>query len=308
MNCPITYEELEPGRRYSGKGLRPFAPRLTDLRDFPYTAEEQRNEAVQRSGKMSVQGVQPKVSAVLNVREQNFEIVDSGGKYILKPQHLFYPELPENEDLTMRLAAAAGIDTPLHALIYSKDHTLTYVVKRFDRIAGGKKLAMEDFAQLLGKSRDTKYESSMEHVASVLDYCTFPVPEKLKLLRLTTINFLVGNEDAHLKNFSLLTRDGITTLSPAYDIVNTTIAIKEPVEEIALPLHGKKRNLTRSLFFEYYAFERLGLNPQVVETMIGEIRTVFPVWNELIDRCFLSNRMKEKYRTLLNERKKRLEL
>lgn len=68
--------------------------------------------------------------------------------------------LPENEDLSMRLAAAAGLDTPLHGLIYAKDGSLTYFIKRFDQIGRNRKLAVEDFAQLMGLDRDTKYDAS----------------------------------------------------------------------------------------------------------------------------------------------------
>ena len=82
---------------------------------------------------MSIQGVQPKLSAKLNIKEGKFEIVDTGGKYILKRQHQYIPEMLENEDLTMKLASEIGFATPLHGLIWSKDNTLTYFIKRFDR-------------------------------------------------------------------------------------------------------------------------------------------------------------------------------
>jgi serine/threonine-protein kinase HipA len=134
---------------------------------------------------MSVQGIQPKLSATLNVSRQRFEVVDIGGHYILKPQNPQFPQLPENEDLSMRLAGAAGIDVPLHGLVYSKDGSFTYFIKRFDRIGRNKKLAVEDFAQLFGLSRETKYDASMEKVAAVIEkYCTFPALEKIKLFRL----------------------------------------------------------------------------------------------------------------------------
>src|SRR5882724_11657416 len=112
---------------------------------------------------------------------------------------------------------------------------------------------MEDFAQLSGASRDTKYESSMEKVAKVIDaYCTFPVIEQIKLFQRVLFSFLVGNEDMHLKNFSLITRKtGRVDLSPAYDFVNSTIALPNAKEEMALPIRGKRSNLTRSDIFDY---------------------------------------------------------
>lgn len=130
-----------------------------------------------------------------------FEIVELGGTFILKPPHPIYDELPQNEDVTMRLAKSVGIEVPFHGMIYNIDDSLTYLIKRFDRLPRGHKVATEDFSQLMGHSRDTKYESSMEKLIPVIEkHCTFPLLEKMKLFRRTLFNFLVGNEDMHLKN------------------------------------------------------------------------------------------------------------
>ncbi|MFH0730457.1 MAG: HipA domain-containing protein [Pseudomonadota bacterium] len=159
--------------------------------------------------------------------------MDTGGRYILKPQNPQYPLLPENEDLSMHLASAAGITVPLHGLVYSIDGSMTYFIKRFDRV-GKNKLAVEDFSQLLGLTRETKYDASMEKIAHVIEtYCSFPAVEKIKLFRQTLVNFLIGNEDMHLKNFSLMTLNGKVALTPAYDILNTTLVLSDAREEIA---------------------------------------------------------------------------
>ena len=166
--CPITYEVCEGGK-YSLNGLKKLSPRLSSLKDFPYSAEDQVAEAIARAAKMSIQGVQPKLSVRLNVKNENFEIVDTYGRYIFKPQTKNYREVPENEDVTMRLAELIGIDIPLHGLVYSKDKALTYFIQRFDRMGRNKKIAVEDFAQLSGKDRETKYDSSMEQIISLID-------------------------------------------------------------------------------------------------------------------------------------------
>jgi serine/threonine-protein kinase HipA len=101
--CPITYELCE-NSFYSEKGLKHLSQNLEKLELFNYTAAEQRAEAMARATKLSIQGVQPKLSAILNIKDSRFEPVDTGGKYILKPQHHIYPQLPENEDVTMRMA------------------------------------------------------------------------------------------------------------------------------------------------------------------------------------------------------------
>jgi len=230
--CPITYESIGEQEYYSQHGLKLLSPRLTKLDALALSAAEQRAEAIAHADKMSIQGVQPKFSALLKIKESRFEVVDQHGQYILKPQSEDYPELPENEALTMSLAAFIGIDIPVHGLVYSKDNSMTYFIKRFDRKGRHNKLAVEDFAQLSQETRDTKYNSSMEKIAKIImDFCSFPKIEGVKLFKLTVFNFLIGNEDMHLKNFSLITREKIVTLSPAYDLLNTSIAQKNPKEE-----------------------------------------------------------------------------
>ena len=120
-----------------------------------------------------------------------FIIVEKGGRYIFKPRNPMFADLPENEDLTMKLAAVSGCEVPVHGLIWGKDKSLIYFIQRFDRMKNGGKIAVEDFAQLAGMSRDTKYSYSIEKVIALIDrYMTFPVIEKVKFFRLTLFNFL----------------------------------------------------------------------------------------------------------------------
>jgi serine/threonine-protein kinase HipA len=300
--CPITYEDCGD-ERYSERGLRLLDRRLTKLEELPYSAEEQRQEAIRRVDKMSIQGIQHKLSARLNIKDGRFDVVDSGGRFILKPQSSMYRELPENEAITMKLAALAGIEVPLAGLVYSSDGSLTYFIKRFDR-EGRRKVAVEDFAQLSGKTRDTKYDSSMEQVVALIEkFTTFPFLEKIKLFRLTLFNFLIGNKDMHLKNFSVIRRDGKVELSPAYDLLNTTIAIGGAVEEIALPLNGKKRKLTAGILLDYFGRERLRLPDHVSAATVEELGRAWPTWHDLLSRSFLSAGMRERYLSLLEARK-----
>ena len=300
--CPITYHLCEENR-YSEKGLKLLSPSLKRLDLLDFTAEELRAEAMQRASKMSIQGVQPKLSAILNIKDGLFEIVDKGGKYILKPQHHIFPELPQNEDLTMRLAASIGIEVPLHGLIYSKDNSLTYFIKRFDRKGQKDKIAVEDFAQLSGMSRDTKYNYSMEKLVKLIDdFCTFPSIEKAKLFNLVLFNFLVGNEDMHLKNYSIIISNGKVELSPAYDLLNSTIVLKGDTEEIALSLKGKKSKLNKNILIDYFGRERCNLTDKIIERFLKKIQKEIPAWFNLIDISFLSGEMKEKYKNLLYKR------
>lgn len=306
--CLITYEPIEGDGDYSPRGLKLLDRNLASLSSLDYTAAEQRQEALERAGKMSIQGVQLKLSAVLKVKAGAFDVVDRNGRFILKPPSLDYPELPENEDLTMRLAAAVGIEVPVHGLVRARDGSLTYFIKRFDR-KGRTRVPMEDFAQLSGASRETKYESSMEEVAAIVDrFCTFPAIERVKLFERTLFCFLTGNEDMHLKNFSLITRRGRIDLAPAYDLLNSTIALTNPKEEMALPIRGKRSRLTRNDLFKYFATERLNINERVLSEMIERFKAAFRAWDELLAASFLSAEKKTAYAALLAERKARMNL
>lgn len=300
--CPITYE-LCGEQKYSAQGLKLLSPKLKDLLDFPYNKGDQLKQAMARATKMSIQGVQPKLSARLNVSAGIFEIADQGGNFIIKPQNDLYEELPENEDLTMRLAALAGIEIPLHGMIYSKDGSRSYFIKRFDRLPKKKRVAVEDFAQLTGQTRETKYSSSMEKVAGVLDqFCTFPLIEKQKLFRLTIFNFLCGNEDMHLKNFSLIRRNGKVEISPSYDLLNTTIAMSNPQEEFALTLADRKSKITKENLIDYFGSERLGLTSIIIKKTLQEIENQKLKWYKQIQISFLSEEMKKKYVELMSLR------
>ena len=303
--CPITHQSCEG--LYSAMGLKLLSRHLKGLKELPFSSRELRREAAARSDKMSIQGVQPKLSARLNVKKQRFDLVDRDGCYILKPQIAEYQEVPENEDLTMRFAQMAGIEVPLHGLLYGCDQKLTYFIRRFDRGGRRSKVHVEDFAQLAELSRDTKYRSSMERVAGLIEkYCTFPAVEKLKLFRLTLFCFLVGNEDMHLKNFSIIYRGDVIALSPAYDLLNTTIVLPHPEEELALPLNGKKNRLKQQDLMDYFARDRLQLTNRIVDKVLLELKQLRRPWEVLLADSFLSGEMKKRYLSVLRDRFSRI--
>ncbi|MFZ2324857.1 MAG: HipA domain-containing protein [Ignavibacteriaceae bacterium] len=158
-------------------------------------------------------------------------------------------------------------------------------------------------------TEETKYDYSMEKLITLIDtFCTFPAIEKVKLFRLTIFNFLVGNEDMHLKNFSLITRDNNVELSPAYDLLNTTIISLKAQEEIALPIGGKRRDIDRNILVDYFAKERLKLNDTIIAQVLNKINAEWTNWENLVTISFLSNEMKEKYFNLINKRKTVIQL
>lgn len=305
--CPITYQPCGD-ELYSVKGLKMLNSRLKELALFDYSAQEQLAESLSRVDKMSIQGIQPKLSVKLNVGKSTFEIVDINGDYILKPQHPHYHELPENENVSMKLAESLGIEIPINGLLFGKDKSVAYFVKRFDRLPRNKKLHTEDFCQIAGLNRDTKYNYSMEKLIPLVDeYCTFPLLEKQKLFERVIFNWLIGNEDMHLKNYSLITRNDKIELAPGYDFLNSTIVINSR-EEIALTLSGKKSNLNRKDLIEYYGLHRLGLPEIFINKLLEKIKQVYPEWIYKINNCFLSLPMKHDYLNLLEIRMKRIGL
>ncbi len=305
MRCLITYQRSPVD--YSSEGLKRINRNLNKLDDLPYSKEELRLEAAARVEKMSIQGVQPKLSARLNVSQGKFEFVDQGGTYILKPQSADYQELPENEDLTMRLAKTCGIEVPLHFLVKGSDGERTYVIKRFDRAGRKGKVATEDFAQLSGLSRETKYKSSMEKVAKIVEsFCTFPMVEKSKLFMTVLFSFLIGNEDMHLKNFSMISTQNKVVLSPAYDLLNTTIAIPNAIEEMALPINSRKRKLTRADLVDYYGGECLQLNNKTIQNTLNRLFKATCSWHATIENCFLSPEKQKDYKKIIESRVERL--
>lgn len=120
-------------------------------------------------------------------------------------------------------------------------------------------------------------------------------------------SFLVGNEDLHLKNFSIQTRkDGVRQLTPAYDLVNTTIDMANPIEEMALELHDKRKGFTRSDFVDYFAQEHCYVKKEKAEKIVQDLLSLIPLFVVLIDKSFLSEKMERKYKEVIENRSQRL--
>lgn len=307
MLCPISYMPCDRGR-YSSEGLRMLSPKLLALEPFPYTRTEAVQKAADQKVKMSISGAQPKLGAKLSVKKGRFEITTKGGAFILKPDNPGFVELPANEAATMYIARAAGIKTPVSGMVYDKDGHLIYFVKRFDR-TGRKKHAVEDFSQLLGLPRDSKYNAKVEDLVEVVNaYASFPVLEMERLFRVILFNFLTGNEDAHAKNFSLVTtEEGVVRLSPAYDLVNTTIAFPGgdlQDDETAIPLAGKMTDLTREDLEVYLGQEVMGLSAGTVHYVLRYLEGSLEYAADfLFAKSFLSDRMKLLYLFVLAKRR-----
>ncbi|MCG2710957.1 MAG: HipA domain-containing protein [Candidatus Omnitrophica bacterium] len=199
------------------------------------------------SGKLSISGVQPKLSMKLDKKRNVLTSVAKGGEYILKPQTAAFLNLPENEQCCMDIAQQFKIDVPPHCLLPLKDGSLAYIVKRFDR-ESGIKIHQEEFAQIL-EFKD-KYKGSVEQIGRKLkEISSAPGYDVQLFFERVVFNYIIGNGDAHLKNYSIAHKDqGTFRLTPAYDIVCSRLAIPEEKEESALSINGRKNNLKREDF------------------------------------------------------------
>ena len=259
---------------------------------------------VERS--VAVPGVQPKLSlSIVNdtIQDGNkgrLTVVGAlGGNYIFKPPSNQFAEMPENEHLTMRIAESFGIETVKSSLIRLQSGELSYITKRIDRTETGEKIHMLDMFQIT--EAFDKYKSSMEKIGKALnDYSDNTLLDKLKFFELAIFSFITGNNDMHLKNFSMIHIADTWTLAPAYDLLNVAIVNPEDTEELALTLEGKKNKL------KWEHFERLGrnlgLNDKQINGVIKRFEKNKSKAIKWIDNSFLSLEYKQKYKTLLEER------
>ncbi len=251
------------------------------------------------SHRIAVPGVQPKLSLtlideVLNQKNATrLTVVGAlGGRYIFKPPSSTYPEMPENEHLTMKIAEALGLPTVPSSLIRLQSGELAYITKRIDRNEDGKKIHMLDMFQIT--EAVDKYKSTMERVGKALrQYSADTLMDQLKYFELTVFCFLTGNNDMHLKNFSMIETGGQWSLSPAYDLLNVNLVNPKDKEELALSMEGKKRKFTRNHFERFGA--NLGLNKKQIQGVFNRLEHNKSEAKRLIDASFLSDAMQEFY-------------
>jgi serine/threonine-protein kinase HipA len=311
--CLYCYKELADGQ----KDFHPRCSRKFFGTDIPpelgYTLAQMAELAasiIQRS--VTVPGVQPKLSLTLVSKaldeggKGRLTIADAlGGNYILKPPYTEYPQMPENEHLTMRIAEVFGLNVVPSSLIRMSSGELAYITKRIDRTAAGTKIHMLDMFQIL--EAFDKYKGSMERIGKALTlYSDNMLLDVIDFFELTVFCFLTGNNDMHLKNFSMIdSEENGWHLAPAYDLLNVAIIIPEDKEELALTLGARKSKLDRSRFKAFG--QGLGLTDRQIESAFNRLGSNRRNAFDLIDASFLSQANKDKYRILMSERYKTLQ-
>ncbi|MBD5329931.1 MAG: HipA domain-containing protein [Bacteroides sp.] len=272
----------------------------TVVPDLPYTRDnikELAREIVTAS--TTVTGVQAKLSLDIarggKDEPQRFTIVGLWGRFILKPQTDRFVNLPENEDLTMHLAEIAGIKTVPHSLIRFADGELCYITRRVDRTKKGDKIAMEDMCQLSERLTEDKYKGSYERMAKLIKrHSSAPLLDVINFWEIVVFSWLTGNADMHLKNFSLFKPTVNYMLTPAYDLLSTSIVMPEDDEELALTLNGKKKKIKREDFEK--AMSDSGMDEKSIVNLFKKFEKAFPKWIEMIAQSFLPEEQQGLYR------------
>lgn len=256
---------------------------------------------------LTVPGVQKKLSlhlsSDLNAR---LTIVDYPTGYILKPQTEEFQNMPEFEDLAMRLAEIMGIQTVPHALIKMNDE-YAYITKRIDREITEKEIklyAMEDFCQLSYRLTQDKYKGSYEQCGRIIKkYSITPGLDMSELFLRVLGSFVMGNSDMHLKNFSLKeTEPGNRQfqLSKAYDMLPVNIIMPEDKEQLALTINGKKRNIHKKEF--RLLAESCEIPANAAQRMMKKICSLQARLLKQVEEAYLAEEQKEKVKELISER------
>jgi len=309
--CLYCYKQIEQDRDFHEKCSLEFfgTERPPEIEYSLNQMDELAKNVVERS--IAVPGVQAKLSMSLvketkDKSDARLTVVGAlGGQYIFKPPSDKIPEMPENEHVTMRIAEAFGIRVVPSSLIRLSSGELSYITKRVDRSKDGKKIHMIDMLQIT--EAFDKYKSSMEKVGKALDsYSDNPLLDKIFYFELTVFSFISGNNDMHLKNFSMIESPSGWVLAPAYDLLNVRIIIPEDTEELALTLAGKKKKLKRE-HFEQLA-KSLGLTDRQISGTFKRMVKDKPKTFEWIDKSFLSDAMKVSYKELVEENFEQLKL
>ena len=280
--------------------------------------QPQQNEVVaelfmENRKRISISGVQEKLSFVLEKNILRLTNEEEQGTYILKPiprDLKKIDQVPANEHLTMQIAKQVyGLNTAENALVFFKNGSPAYITKRFDIKTDSSKWGKEDFATLAGKTNENagpnfKYDFSYEEAGLLIQkYVSAWRVEIEKYFSLVLFNFLFSNGDAHLKNFSLLeSSKGDYLLSPFYDLLNTKLHVDDSdfaLEKGLFADNFKSEQNKKSLHPNKNDFEEFGRRIGIRENRIEKIMAPYlekqPFMEVLISRSFLNEENKRGY-------------
>ena len=294
--------------------------KVSHIMDFSY--KDSPEFLISSINRISISGVQEKLSAIIKKGKIIITPEGESGRYIIKPipdyRHLrFRNNIPANEHLTMQIASQVyKIKTAENAMVFFSDGQPAYITKRFDYATDGSKIRQDDFASIAGKTernngKDFKYTGNYEDIARLLrqNVSAWQV-EMTKYFTLVLFNYLFSNGDAHMKNFSLQeTTDGDYVLTPAYDLMNTSIHVND--EDFALQgglipkndysdVYSQTNHPCKDDFITFGA--RIGVLQSKLTSIINLFSTEQPKVYELIESSFLDDKVKRMYKHSYIER------
>jgi serine/threonine-protein kinase HipA len=315
-----TYSRACLRKVFNGKSVSHILPY-----NSPQSDEEDDRKFVDNRKRISISGVQEKMSIILDKNKLRLTEEGEQGNYILKPiprDLKKVDQVPANEHLTMQIAQQVyGFYTAENALIFFKDGKPAYITKRFDvkdlPDNYGGKWGIEDFASLAGKTKENagvnfKYNYSYEEMFELLKkYVPAYLVETEKMYALIVFNYLFSNGDAHLKNFSLLeSPNGDYIFSPAYDLINTRIHVDDT--DLALDKGLFKDDYKSEVYkkFNYPGkedFKELAKRMEIRENRMEKILTAFlkkqTKVEDLVNNSFLDEKTKKAYLLHYNTRR-----
>ncbi len=311
-----TYSPACLRRMFNGKKVSHLLPY-----DQPQHSEEVAGLFVENRKRISISGVQEKLSLVLDKNILRLTREGEQGTYILKPvpkDLKKVDQVPANEHLTMQIARQVyGLNTAENALIFFGDGTPAYITKRFDIKDDGDKWGAEDFASLAGKTKSNagagfKYAYSYEEAGMLIQkFAPAWRVEIEKYFSLVLFNYLFSNGDAHLKNFSLLeSSQGDYLLSPAYDLINTRLHVDDSDFALDNGLFAddfKSEEYRRSGFASKADFmelaKRIGVTESRIEKLLNPFLKRQPLAETLVNHSFLSEDNKHGYLLMYRTRR-----
>lgn len=323
--CPST---LRPGlSAYSFRAIKDLFDGVTvsPYIDIDFENGRDQQAAIENMGNISISGAQEKFSGVLDRGRIRLSREGEQGTYILKPAPMSIglstrKQIPANEHLTMQIAAQVyGIGTAINGLCFSPNGQPVYITKRFDVNNGVKDCSQEDFASIMqmseeGVGSNFKYGGNYCQIADAIKrFIPAWMPQMEQFFRMVVFDYMFGNEDAHMKNFSLVNRGGEYFLAPAYDMMNTCIHIQSGSDMGLKDGFGpdvEKSDIYAStghpcrIDFERFA-DRIGLPKKRADMVLDMFMQIPEETYGLINRSFLSDKMKRSYKRVIEERRMR---
>ncbi len=323
--CMVSLKDVSNKSKYKNYLNTPFKKLFGSLSVkpmLPFTKSEFFIESPKVVKGMSISGVQQKLSLKKD-KSNNLVITSTNGEYILKPSPQTFPHAAENEHCAMKTSELFDIETAKCGLIPFADGELAYITKRFDRTPSGK-IHQEDLVQGFNLPSENKYNGSYEKSGQLIyKMCGGKLSVIFDYFKRVIHAYIIGNDDMHLKNISLMRKPENVSLSydsltPNYDsLFCSSFENKNPLEKaLALDLLVEEEDGNFSSAFEKYGFytgsdfkmlgNRIGLNDKVIANLFKTVKSKELKIIDLISASYMPDDMKSRTTNIVKQRIKSL--